>query len=95
MQASFRWTDDGGWNGFVTIPDSPFAMPDKCQTAAPAVIPAKAGMTAGYTKHSLLQAGGHDNSIRFYSSANREKPESTAHPAAFLDRSLCQNNAKA
>ena len=58
MQASFRWTDDGVRNGFVTIPDSPFAMPDKCLTAAPAVIPAKAGIQWGIQDISACKQAG-------------------------------------
>ena len=43
MQASLRWNDDGERTG--RLPSrQPFAIPDKCLTVAPSVIPAKAGI---------------------------------------------------
>ena len=41
LDSSLRWNDDGGGREWVCCySNSSFAMPDKCLTAAPSVIPA-------------------------------------------------------
>ena len=74
MQASLRWNDIRGRNGFVAILTSPVAIPEEIEAAVLSVIPAQAGIQ--WFKPSI-PASGNDKANN-----NPERPPPKPVPAA-------------